>query len=210
MEQRTKEWFKARLGCLTASNAWRVCNRTARGAKTAEYEKYMDELTAEILSGQSIPHPTTPAMQWGIDHEAEARGRYELTTGNIVQECGFILHPSIPNFGASPDGLVGTDGLLEIKCPTVMKTVARWKEQIVPPEHRTQMIVQLACTGRKWCDFVSYDPRFQGEFEKMQFFLIRFEPTEDEIQETVATCQQFLAELYDRIANIRAILHDHG
>lgn len=210
MEQRTKEWFQARLGCLTASNAWRVCARTRKGEKTAEYGKYLDELMTEIISGQSIPHITTPAMQWGVDHEAEARGRYEMETGNIVTEVGFIRHPTIANLGASPDGLVGSDGLVEIKCPTVMKTVTRWRDNIVPEEHRIQMIVQLGCTGRRWCDFVSYDPRFKGEFEKMQFFLKRFEPTQEEIDEVMRQCEEFLQELYERIAELRKVIHADG
>lgn len=210
MQQRTKEWFQARLGCLTASNAWRVLARTRKGEKTSEYQKYMDELLAEIVSGESIPHPTTPAMQWGIDHESDARGRYELETGNIVTECGFIRHPTIPNLGASPDGLVGEDGLVEIKCPTVAKTVTRWKDNVVPEEHRAQMIIQLACTGRKWCDFVSYDPRFKGEFEKMQFFLKRFQPEQAEIDSAVAACDEFLKELYSKIADLRSTLRDVG
>src|SRR5699024_6818972 len=110
------------------------------------------------------------AMQWGIDTEPQARLAYEFHRNLDVVETGFVLHPSIADTGASPDGLVGTDGLVEIKCPlpaTHMETLDR---RAVPSKYLTQMYWQMACTGREWCDFVSFDPRFPAH---MQFFVER-------------------------------------
>ena len=144
--QQTAEWFRSRVGCLTASQARDVLERSKRDGKPlAGYQKLIDKLIAERVTGQSIGIGTTAAMQWGIDHEDEAREMYEASTGNFVDLVGFIPHPEIEWFGASPDGFVGTDGLLEVKCPDTTTHLRRIKEGVVPEEYRAQMLVQLLC-----------------------------------------------------------------
>ena len=137
-----------------------------------------------------------------MDHEDEARTRYEDETGELVDLVGFIPHPSIEMFGASPDGFVGTDGLLEIKCPNTVTQIRRVKAGVVPEEYKAQMQVQLLCTGRKWVDFVSYDPRIQGDYERFQFFVIRYEPTKEELKDTERKCIEFLEEVEAEMAKL--------
>ena len=124
--QRTAKWFSDRCGCLTAS---RAADALAISAKTGKPLKsrqdLIDTLIAERATGVAQSSGTTWAMQWGIDHEAEAREAYEAATGEMVDLVGFIPHPDIPWFGASPDGLVGSDGLVEIKCPQTVTHLRR-------------------------------------------------------------------------------------
>ena len=114
-------------------------------------------------------------MQWGLDQEPFARAAYELHAGVLVETCGFVLHPQIARFGASPDGLVGDDQpLIQIKCPTT-KTHLEWMmAKTIPLEHIPQMLAELSCTGREWADFVSFDPRLP---EHLQLFVLRFRGT---------------------------------
>lgn len=202
--QRTAEWFHDRCGCLTASRAAAVLNRRKDGKPTAAYEALIETLICERVTGQCEGIGTTAAMQWGVDHEDEAREVYEERTGELVDLVGFIPHPSVSYFGASPDGLVGADGLLEIKCPySSQKHLARVAECAVPEEYKPQMLVQLLCTGRKWVDFVSYDPRLIGPWEKARFFLIRFEPTQAELSAALEECQVFLAIVDERLSALK-------
>lgn len=194
--QVTKEWFQSRVGCLTASKAKDVLARSKTDGKPLKcYYDLVDKIVTERITGEPVSTPTSAAMQWGVDHEDEARDRYELETGELVDLVGFIPHPEIAHFGASPDGLVGDDGLLEIKCPNTLTQIQYIKAGVVPKEYRAQMQVQLLCTGRKWVDFVSYDPRIKGEFERFQFFLIRYEPTPKELEDTKKKCIEFLRDV---------------
>ena len=202
--QRTPEWFKDRCGCLTASRAAAVLNRRKDGKPTAAYAELIDTLVCERVTGDVQGIGTTAAMQWGVDHEDEAREAYEEMTGELVGLVGFVPHPELEYFGASPDGLVGDDGLLEIKCPySSQKHLARVAEGVVPEEYKPQMLVQLLCTGRKWVDFVSYDPRLIGPWEKARFFLIRFEPTQAELSAALEECQEFLAIVDERLGALK-------
>jgi predicted phage-related endonuclease len=147
----------------------------------------------ERITGQSISEGfTTADMQRGIDLEEIARARYEAASGNMVDQVGFVKHPKIEGFGASPDGLIGEDGLVEIKCPSMAVHVGYWLDEVVPSEYQDQMMAQLACTGRKWCDFVSFDDRVA---EDMQLFIIRFEPKPEEIKKLENEVIQFLVEV---------------
>lgn len=195
--QRTPEWYQARIGKLTASRAAAIILRTKTGKPYAAYQEMLDEIVTERVTGQAVAHPTTPAMQWGIDHEDEARGLYEIQTSQIVSESPFVPHPTIPGLGASPDGLVGTDGLVEIKCPTTLVHISRVKVGVVPDCYKPQMLIQCLCTGRKWVDFVDYDPRLIGDFEPLQLFIVRYTPTEEELRDAEQKCIEFL-ELVDK------------
>lgn len=153
VQQRSEDWHKCRTGKITASRVHKLMK------VNVAYHTYFFSLLCERLTGETTPTPVTEAMQWGIDHEPEAIQQYVNKTGNIVNTCGFFDHPTIPMCGASPDGLVGDDGLVEIKCPKTSTHLEYITKQKVPYEYLMQIHLQLACTERKWCDFVSYDPR---------------------------------------------------
>ena len=194
--QRTPEWLHQRAGCLTASRAAAVLCRSKRtGEPLQAYYDLRDQLIAERLTGDSIGIGTTAAMQWGIDHEEEARIAYQVETGEVVDLVGFIPHPTIKWLGASPDGLVGTDGLVEIKCPQTTTHLRRIAAGIVPHEYRPQMLVQMLCTGRRWCDFVDYDPRLTGAYEHYRLWVVRYEPTDDELKDAEEKCRLFLGDV---------------
>jgi putative phage-type endonuclease len=131
MEQRTDEWFSARLGCVTASRTADVMAKTKSGYG-ASRENYMAQLITERLTGQASDGFSSAAMQWGTETEPQAREAYEFFTGETVEETGFVLHPSIKHFGASPDGLVGQDGLIEIKCPNTATHIDTLLTEKVP------------------------------------------------------------------------------
>lgn len=204
MEQRTAEWFEARLGKLTGSRADTAFKTYKSGANkgkpTEEAQKIMLEIAFERLTGKGIDHFESQAMAWGTEHEAEARAEYEDATGRLVTQVGFIDHPEINNFGASPDGLVGDDGLLEIKCPNELTHFRRVLSGEVPAEYRTQMIVQLVCTGRKWCDYVDYDPRLSI----CPLMIVRFEPTEEERKDVEEKAKVFLANVDKLVDDLKS------
>lgn len=173
--QGSELWAKLRCGYITPSRLYDALNVYEKGKNagkfTAERENYRIELICERLTGNPYPHFVTREMQWGLDHEAEAATEYELDAGVLVERCGFVLHPEVSMFGASPDRLVGDDGLMQIKCPTT-KTHLSWKlrKAAVPAEYLAQIQGELSCTGREWCDFVSFDPRLP---EHLQLFVQR-------------------------------------
>lgn len=188
--QRTSQWFQARLGHVTAS---RVSDAIA-GKDTATRRNYLVQLVAERLTGQQQESFTNAVMQWGTETEPLARVAYQATH-DWVEEVGFIKHPTIEWFGASPDGLTG-DGLIEIKCPNT-STHLDWRlDGVVPKKHQPQMLAQLACTRRKWVDFVSFDPRLP---EKLQLFVVRFQPDQKEIDALETKIQAFLADVQTAI-----------
>lgn len=194
--QRTPEWIHQRAGFLTASRADAVLQRSVRtGEPLKAYYDLIDQLVAERITGDSIGIGTTPAMQWGIDHEDDARTAYEVATGECVDLVGFIQHPSIDWLGASPDGLVGDDGLIEIKCPNTVTHLKRIRAGIVPEEYKPQMLIQLLCTGRKWVDFVDFDPRLKGEYERLRYWTIRYQPTDEELDRAEALAVKFLEDV---------------
>lgn len=188
----TNQWHAARRGCLTASRMADAIAVLKNGKPSEARRKLMFDLLAERMTGNAVDHFVTPAMQWGIDQQAAATAAYEAETGELVGPEVFVLHPSIDWFGATPDGLVGSDGLIEIKCPTTPKFLAWRIAGEVPEEHRPQMLAQLACTGRRWVDFAAFDPRVQ---KGPQLFIRRFQPERAEIERIEAGARDFLAEL---------------
>jgi hypothetical protein len=203
----TPEWLEARRGLFTAS-------RTADGIAYLKPKKkgdapeekavrrdYRTELAIEILTGRSFPRYVSQDMQWGLDQEPFARAAYEIRCNTLVETCGFFVHPTVDRFGASPDGLVGEDGLIQIKCPTTATHLGWMRERVLPLEHAPQMLAELACTGRQWNDFCSYDPRLP---EHLQLFIRRMErkdheplitQLELEVDRFNADLDNFLAEL---------------
>lgn len=189
--QGSPEWFAARLGKVTASKISDLTAKTKSGW-SASRANYMAQLIAERLTGTSTESFTNAAMQWGTDQEPEAREAYSFATISAVDEVGFIDHPAIPMTGASPDGLVGDDGLLEIKCPNTATHIDTLIGEAVPAKYHSQMQWQMACTGRQWCDFASYDPRLPMD---MRLFVRRVPRDDAFIAETEDMVRAFLAEL---------------
>ena len=191
-EQRTPEWFAERLGKITASRIADVVGKTKSGSYGAARKNYMAELLCQRLTGQQEEKFTSAAMQHGTDTEPAARAMYMLETGEDVTETGFIPHPAIAMSGASPDGLVGEDGLIEIKCPNTATHLEFLQNQKPKHEYLLQMQWQMACTGRQWCDFVSYDDRLP---EKLAYRCIRIPRDDKLIAELEEEAVKFLTEL---------------
>ncbi len=169
MEQRTDDWYAARLGKVTASRVSDVVAKTKTGY-AASRDNYKAQLIVERLTQKPLASFSSAAMQWGTDTEPLARAAYEAETQVMVDEVGFIDHPEILMAGASPDGLVGAVGLVEIKCPNTATHIDTLLTQTVPKQYHDQMMWQMICTGREWCDFVSYDPRMP---DHLQLFIKR-------------------------------------
>lgn len=201
MEQRTDEWFAARLGKVTASRVADVVATTKTGY-SASREGYAIELALERITGRRQERYTNAAMQWGTETEPLARAAYEAATGNLVEECGLIDHPTIAMSGASPDGLIGPDGLLEIKCPEQKQHYEVLRTGIVPVKYMHQMYWQMACTKRAWCDFVSFDPRFP---EHLQLFVRRIEADEKAIAVLETEVSEFLAEVAAEVKRVQSL-----
>lgn len=189
-DQRTEDWFTARLGKATASR-FKDVMLTIRSGEAAGRKNYRAELVAERLTGAKEEGFTSAPMQWGIEWEETARLRYELATGNIVEECGFFTHDTL-QAGASPDGLVNHDGVLEIKCPNTATHIETLKTQRVPYQYYWQVVGQMWITGRQWCDFVSFDPRMP---ENAQYFCKRVDRMEEDIEKLEAAVRDFLLEV---------------
>jgi putative phage-type endonuclease len=167
MEQDSQEWLQARVGMITASRIKDVIATTKSGP-SASRKNYAAELILERVTGQRGERFVNAAMAHGTETEPLARLAYSLHTGHDVEEVGFIHHPTIARSGASPDGLVSLYGMCEIKCPNTATHIAWAIAGVVPPKHVAQMQWQMACTGREWNDFVSFDPRMP---EGQQLFI---------------------------------------
>jgi len=187
-------WLAERCGCLTASRMKDAMDFRRDGKAGAARVKLLHELLAERLTGFSVPHVVTEPMEHGLEYEDEAVDKFVELTGRDVKLSRFYRHPSIEYFGATPDRELD-DGLLEVKCPTTAK-FAIWKlAGGIPEEHVPQMLAQLACTGRKWCGFVAYDPRIKNERHRL--FLAKFTPTAEQLAEVETAATTFLRELDD-------------
>jgi len=201
IEQRSDEWFAARIGKVTASRVADVIAKTKTGY-SASRDNYMAQLICERLMGQKGESFTNAAMQHGTETEPLARLSYEVSQNVLVDEVGFVPHPKIEMAGASPDGLVNDDGLLEIKCPNTATHIETLLSQTVPGKYNTQMQFQMACTGRSWCDFVSFDNRLPAE---LQLFVKRVPRDEVFVRLIEAEIVQFLAELDDKINKLMKV-----
>jgi putative phage-type endonuclease len=190
-EQRSDDWFAARAGKVTASALHKVMARTKTGFG-ADRANYHAQLVAERLTGRPADSYSNAAMQWGIDTEAAARDAYSALIGDAVAEIGFVDHPAVELTGASPDGLVGFDGLVEIKCPNTSTHLAALTGAGIDKKYMLQMQWQMACTERQWCDFASFDPRMPPE---MQLHVRRVDRDDALLAEIEAELIPFLAEV---------------
>lgn len=205
-DQGSPEWFAERIGKVTASRVADVIAKTKTGYSTSR-ANYAAQLIAERLTGNVAESYSNAAMEWGVMTEAEARTAYEFLTDATVDQVGFVNHPMITMTGASPDGLVGEFGLVEIKCPITATHIETLLGQSVPKKYVTQMMWQMACTGRQWCDFVSYDPRLP---ESMRLFVRRVERDAVMIAELELAIRTFLDEIDATVARLRALYDPQG
>lgn len=202
MEQGSDEWKAARLGRLTASRIADATDLLKSGKPGAKRVTYVGELIAERLTGAAVERFQNSLMRHGTEQEPEARALYEFFHGVTVEPVGFVEHPSIAMAGASPDGLVGDDGLIEIKCPATSTHVDTLLAQAIPEEYVKQIDWQMACTGRRWTDFVSYDPRLPPH---MAMFVCRRERDEAAITALEDAARAFLAEIDAKVDALAAL-----
>lgn len=172
-EQRTDAWKLERAGKFTGSRFDDVLARNVKTGKPLKcYDDLIWQMVVERMTQQAVEGPSGYALQWGTDVEPFGIEAYELETGNTIMPSGFIQHPDYSFIGASPDGLIGTDGGFELKCP---KSSAVHLERFLlgmPDEYRAQVQGCMFVTGRKWWDFCSYDPRMP---ESHRLFITRIE-----------------------------------
>jgi len=206
MEQRTEEWFAARLGKVTASKVADVIAKTKTGY-SASRENYMAQLICERMTGQKAESFTNSAMEWGTETEPLARAAYEAHANVLVNEVGIIDHPFLPMCAASPDGLISDDGMLEIKCPNTSTHFDTLLKAAAPSKYIPQMQWQMACANRLWVDFVSYDPRAP---EGLQLFVKRVERDDSYIKELEEEVHKFLTELEQRIEKLNNLKAKNG
>lgn len=199
--QGTPEWHAARLGKVTASKMADVMSKGRGNAPSATRANYRAQLVVERLTGNPTEGFSNSAMQWGTETEPQARAMYTLETGNGVSEVGFVDHPRIGWAGASPDGLIADNGLVEIKCPNSATHIATLRGAEIDGKYIKQMQWQMACTGRAWCDFVSFDPRLP---DAMQLHIRRVDRDAALIVEMEAAVAEFLAEVDAEIADLTA------
>jgi putative phage-type endonuclease len=200
--QGSPAWLEARAGKVTASRIADVLARVKTG-EAAGRRDYRAQLVAEILTGRPQESGfTNDAMRWGTEQEPYARAAYECHAGVLVDQVGMALHPSIERGAASPDGLVDPDGLVEIKCPNTATHLDYLLDGTVPAKYQPQMLWQMACTGRDWCDFVSFDPRLP---EDLQLFVVRFQRDQARIDAMEAEVRAFISEAEETVSRLRAI-----
>lgn len=186
-EQRSEQWYQDRLGHATGSCAKNIL----AGKDTLARQGYIIQIVTERLTGRAQDSFTTADMQRGIDVEPLAKTAYQASY-ELTDDVGFVKHPLIRWFGASPDALVGADGLVEIKCPRSTTHLEYLQAGKVPTKYVPQMLAQLSCTRRKWVDFVSFDDRFP---EHLRLFVVRFEPSAEEIEKFEGKVKEFLSEV---------------
>lgn len=202
--QGSEMWQQLRCGLTTASRAADVIATLKNGkGEKAERANYRTELICERLTGVPYPQFVTREMQWGLDHEDEAAAAYELQEGVLVDRCGFVIHPTIDRFGASPDRRVGDKGLLQIKCPTTRTHMEWMLAGTVPIEHIPQLLAELSCDPeREWIDFMSYDPRLP---EHLQKFVKRF-PRDAQAEKLISTLEGEVIHFNQEIDQVLALL----
>lgn len=193
LEQQTPEWLQMRVGMVTGSRVADVMAVLKRKeGESAARRNYRFDVAIEMLTGRKVDSYVSPAMEWGTENEPVAREAYQMAYDMEVEPVGFAIHDDIPRFGASPDALIGTDGLLEIKCPNTSTHIEYLFAGVVPDEYRPQMLAEMACTNRQWVDFVSFDPRLP---KKLQLFVRRFPRDEAKIAEMEKAVVQFISEV---------------
>jgi putative phage-type endonuclease len=206
-EQQTEQWFTDRLGKVTASRLADVLAKTKTGY-SASRANYMTQLVLERITKTRAESYSNAAMEWGVTQEPFARAAYEAHTGQMVEEVGFIPHPTIEAAGASPDGLVGDDGMVEIKCPSSSTALECWLIHAqggnpVDAKYYAQMQFQMRCADRSWCDYVVFDPRMPA---KAQLFVFRVQRNAEFLRIAEDEVITFLTEVDIKVAALNQII----
>ena len=201
MEQRTEEWFNSRLGKVTASRVADVM-ATIKSGKSATRRNYRMQLVCERLTGKKEESFTNSHMERGIELEPIARSLYEMDSDRFVSEVAFVAHPTIEMAGCSPDGLVGEDGLIEIKCPTVANHIETLTTNSAPSKYIPQMQFQMACTGRLWCDYVSFNIELP---DHLQLFITRVLRDDKYITNMEKEINLFLNEVSETVTKLEKL-----
>jgi len=199
--QGSEEWKQLRVGKVTASRISDVMAKTKSGYGAGR-KKYMAQLIVERLTGETPEGFLSAAMLWGVENEHLARKAHEAVTGKLVTEVAFVDHPSIEMTGASPDGLIDSDGLVEIKAPMTATHIETLVNKKIDRKYYLQMQWQMACTERLWCDFVSFDPRMP---EELQYYTERVNRNDKLIEEISVEVQTFLIELDEKIQELNKL-----
>jgi putative phage-type endonuclease len=195
IEQGSHDWLMCRLGKVTGTGFSKVISNGRGGAISKTSQTYMVELLAEILRGEPSPFFMNDAMRWGSDTEPQARAMYELRHGVDVRQVAFIEHNDF--VGVSPDGLVGDDGMIEIKCPDTKTQIVRYLDSIgLPSDYEAQVQGQLWVSEREWCDFVSFDPRIDVDASYIETRVYR---DEDYIKRLESKVSDFVDELHTKL-----------
>jgi len=195
IEQGTDEWLNLRLAVITASKYKDVL----AGGKGLTRSAYMRQLAAEAITGERVETFKNSAMEWGTEHEPQAKSMYELMQCVDVEEVAFIKHDEI-NTGVSPDGLVEENGLVEIKCPNTATQIETFLSGKMPSQHMAQVQGQIWVSERDWCDFVSFDPRINGV---SSYFCVRIERDDEYIKKLESAVIKFDSELQEMIDKLR-------
>lgn len=202
MIQGDAEWMAARTGALTGSRMYEACAKSKKGGKYyAAREALMMEKLIERLTGIPAQHFVNDAMLWGSEQEENAVAMYETQNGILVDSCAYFTHPIIAKSGATPDRLVAADGVLEGKCPTTKVHLDTILSGLIPEQHTYQMAWEIESSGRKWADFISYDPRLPGN---LSFFCARYVPDPDVLEYLRKEVVLFLDELARLEEKVRA------
>ena len=194
--QGSDEWQEIRCGKVTASKITDIMAKLKSGKPAAGRATYMGQLIAERLTGVKSDSFSSTAMQWGIETEPQARAAYEFAKEVEVEQIAFMDHPSIELAGMSPDGLIGKDGLFETKCPNTATHIDFLITKKIPKKYIDQMQWQMACSGRKWCDYMSFDPRMPEHLNKM---IIKVNRDDKYIQEMEIEVIKFNSEIEEKI-----------
>jgi hypothetical protein len=202
VEQGGPEWLSARVGMLTASRLADALCMLKKGGEAAARFNLKVAIAAERLTGRAAETYVSPDMLWGTENEPVARGAYEIRTGSEVDVVGLVLHPSISNFAASPDGLIDKNGGVEFKAPRTATHIDYMLAGMLPPEYEPQVMGNISCTQREWWDFVSFDPRLPN---RHQLFIKRVYRNETRIKEIEDGARQFLSEVDELIANLEKL-----
>lgn len=201
-------WLKSRIGKITASRLVDVTSKLAKKSKNGEAGDpsakalgYKMELVSERLTNVASKHHVTEAMEHGTEYEPMARAVYEMSFDLMVDRIGFALHPTLDYSGASPDALVGKDGLLEIKCPETDTHLEWMMAGDVPEKHKPQMLWNMVCCERNWCDFMSFDPRIEDP--ELQSFCVRLDFDQALADKYTAEVVKFNSEIEELIAKLK-------
>ncbi len=198
-KQGSLAWFTERCGRVTGSRVCDAMSFLKKGGESLARRAYKAEIVCELLTGKAVEHFVTKEMEFGILNEPFARAAYELQNDVSVEDIGFAIHPSLERFGASPDGLVGDDGLIEIKCPSTATHLEYLLADVVPENYKLQMLAEMACAERQWVDFISFDPRLP---KRLQLFVKRFPQDDQKIAEMEFQVVEFLREVDSIMARL--------